>query len=121
MATFGTRYRRFVASRVRELDDGCVELSGEYEHEPPLVLNGDEYRLAQLFDGARPPAAIHAEAATRFTPAPNAAQIEAYAAELAVHGLLVPGYAEALPSPSLSAIIWHISASKPAGLPEVSR
>ena len=102
MAMFGTRYRRFVASRIRELDDGRVELAGEYESEPSLILNADEYRLAQLFDGVRSAAAIRAEAATRFAPPPNAAQIEAYAAELAVHGLLVPGYAEALPSPNVT-------------------
>src|SRR3546814_16941397 len=68
---------------------------------PPLILNAGEYQLAQLFDGARPAAAIHERAAQLFAPAPNAAKIAAYAAELAVHGLLDPGFADALPSPTV--------------------
>ncbi|NGY05268.1 HlyD family secretion protein [Solimonas terrae] len=102
MAMFGSRYRRLSVSRSRELDGGRIELIGGIEGEPPLILNADEYRLAQLFDGARSAAAVNAEAAKQFTPVPNAAQIEAYAAELAVHGLLEPGYAEALPSPTVT-------------------
>lgn len=101
MAMFATRYRRFVASRIRELGEGRVELLGTRDGEPALVLNAAEYQLAQLFDGARSAAAIHDRAAGLFDPAPNAAKIEAYAAELAVHALLDPGFAEALPSPTV--------------------
>lgn len=101
MGMFATRYRRFVASRIRELDDGRVELSGTRDGEPALILNAAEYQLAQLFDGARSAAAIHEQAKALFDPAPNAAKIEAYAAELAVHALLDPGFAEALPSPTV--------------------
>ncbi|NKF21401.1 HlyD family secretion protein [Solimonas marina] len=94
------RYRRFVAADVREHGER-VELRGAREALPALWVDVREYRLARLFDGTRTTAAIVAEAAQTLELRLRASQLEAFAAKLAIHGLLAPGIVDPLPSPSI--------------------
>lgn len=107
MAMFGSRYRKFAPAAVRMLDDGRYELQGGVPGESPLRVGADDYRLAQLFDGARDGAAVREAARRELGVALEPAALEAYAAALAVAAVLEPGREEPLPSPTLVDPVLH--------------
>ncbi|WP_020649529.1 HlyD family secretion protein [Solimonas variicoloris] len=93
------RYRRFAAASVADLG-AQVELSGG-EGLPRLRLSADDYRLAQLFDGARGPDERLA-AARALGIDTRAALLEGLADRLARAQLLQRGTHEPLPVPAQS-------------------
>jgi len=81
--------RRFVPAEARE---GAGRLD----------LGGRELQLAQLFDGDSDADAIRRRAREQLQLELSSAQLEAFAARMAVAGQLQPGFWEPLPSPALT-------------------
>lgn len=101
MSASRPRYRQLVVARVVALGELGVELHAETERARPLRLSVDEWRLAQLFDGARDAAQRLAAADASGTTIP-AALLEGLADRLARAGLLLRGTHEPLPVPAQS-------------------
>lgn len=105
MITPQSRYRIFDVAQMRDVTgvdgESAFELQSARADLPMLRLVERQYRLARLFDGTRSAAAIRATAAADLDMRIGASQLEAFAALLAIHGLLDPGIVDPLPSPSV--------------------
>ena len=94
-------YRKLRIAQLSELPDGSYELKGESAQQAPLRLSAAHYRVAQMFDGRSSAEAICARAEAEFGEPVSERALDAFAAELAITGVLQAGYREPLPSPTL--------------------
>lgn len=98
---YTSRYRKLQVARSSALPDGGQELAGPDPQQAPLRVTADHYRIAQMFDGRSSGDAICARVEAEFGTRPSRRALEAFAAQLAVTGVLLAGYAEPLPSVTL--------------------
>lgn len=94
-------YRKLHVAHLSELPDGGYALKGDSQQQAPLRLTAQHYRIAQMFDGRSSSAEICARAQAEFGSRPSERALEAFAAELAITGVLLAGYRDPLPSPTL--------------------
>ena len=94
-----SRYRQFVCARVEAAENGSVAVWTGDEGARPVLLSEDDYALAQLHDGTRNAAQVHA-AAVAMGQRVTAAALEGFVAELAQRRLMRRGTHETVPPPA---------------------
>src|SRR5581483_7783312 len=94
-------YRKFVFAAASRTAAGHYSVTSP-RHGRAFRLEPAEFELARLFDGDRDPAQLAQSAARLFGREFGAAELEQFANELALAGLLLPGTRQPLPVPPQS-------------------